>query len=65
MLFCCCVLQVCDALGVPLVVVPLTEAYWQRVVSHSVAEIKAGCTPNPDMLCNSRCVYYAVPAVVV
>lgn len=23
--------QVCDALGVPLVVVPLTEQYWQRV----------------------------------
>jgi Mn2+/Fe2+ NRAMP family transporter len=33
--------QVCDALGVPLVVVPLTDEYWQRVVSHSVAEIKA------------------------
>jgi tRNA U34 2-thiouridine synthase MnmA/TrmU len=47
--------QVCEALGVPLVVVPLTQEYWQRVVSHSVAEIKAGRTPNPDMLCNSRC----------
>ncbi|WIA12264.1 hypothetical protein OEZ85_012328 [Tetradesmus obliquus] len=46
--------KVCDALGVPLVVVPLTDAYWQRVVSHSVAEIKEGRTPNPDMLCNSR-----------
>ncbi|KAF6260585.1 tRNA-specific 2-thiouridylase [Scenedesmus sp. NREL 46B-D3] len=46
--------KVCEALGVPLVVVPLTNEYWQRVVSHSVAEIKAGRTPNPDMLCNSR-----------
>lgn len=46
--------QVCEALGVPLVVVPLTEQYWDRVVSHSVAEIKQGRTPNPDMLCNSR-----------
>jgi len=46
--------QVCDALGVPLVVVPLTQQYWDRVVSHSVAEIKEGRTPNPDMLCNSR-----------
>ncbi|KAF8071281.1 mnmA [Scenedesmus sp. PABB004] len=47
--------KVCDALGVPLVVVPLTQAYWERVVAHSVAEIKAGRTPNPDLLCNSRC----------
>jgi tRNA-specific 2-thiouridylase len=44
----------CEALGVPLVVVPLTDAYWSRVVAVSVAEIKAGHTPNPDMLCNSR-----------
>lgn len=49
--------QVCDALGVPLVVVPLTQQYWDRVVSHSVAEIKEGRTPNPDMLCNSRWVF--------
>jgi hypothetical protein len=47
---------VCDALGVPLRVVPLTDAYWARVVAASVAEIKAGRTPNPDVLCNSRCV---------
>jgi tRNA-specific 2-thiouridylase len=40
---------------VPLVVVPLTDAYWSRVVAVSVGEIKAGHTPNPDMLCNSRC----------
>ena len=45
------------ALGVPLVVVPLTQQYWDRVVSHSVAEIKEGRTPNPDMLCNSRWVF--------
>ena len=46
--------QVCNSLGVPLEVVPMTDAYWERVVSHSVAEIREGRTPNPDMLCNSR-----------
>eukprot|EP00967_Tisochrysis_lutea_P099226 scaffold147252_cov21-Tisochrysis_lutea.AAC.5 len=46
--------QVCDALGVELEVVPLTQAYWDSVVSHSVSQIRAGRTPNPDMLCNSR-----------
>ncbi|EFJ52607.1 hypothetical protein VOLCADRAFT_55676, partial [Volvox carteri f. nagariensis] len=46
--------QVCESLGVPLEVVPLTTEYWDRVVSGSVEEIRAGRTPNPDMWCNSR-----------
>jgi tRNA U34 2-thiouridine synthase MnmA/TrmU len=46
--------QVCEQAGVQLHTVPLTEQYWQRVVSHCLAEIKAGRTPNPDVLCNSR-----------
>jgi len=46
--------QVCEQQGVPLSVVPLTDAYWERVVSHCVEEIRSGCTPNPDVLCNSR-----------
>ncbi|GLI67478.1 hypothetical protein VaNZ11_011695 [Volvox africanus] len=46
--------QVCESLGVPLEVVPLTSEYWDRVVSSSVEEIRAGRTPNPDMWCNSR-----------
>jgi hypothetical protein len=41
---------------VELNVVPLTEQYWERVVSHCLAEIRAGRTPNPDVLCNSRSV---------
>lgn len=45
---------VCDRLNVPLEVIPLSTQYWDRVVSHSISEIKAGRTPNPDMLCNSR-----------
>lgn len=46
--------QVCDGLGIELEVVPMTQAYWDKVVSHSVHEIREGRTPNPDMLCNSR-----------
>jgi tRNA (5-methylaminomethyl-2-thiouridylate)-methyltransferase len=45
---------VCDRLGIPLKTVPLSEEYWSRVVEHSIAEVKAGRTPNPDILCNSR-----------
>lgn len=46
--------QVCEQAHVPLEVVPLSEEYWARVVSHSIAEVRAGRTPNPDVLCNSR-----------
>lgn len=47
--------QVCRALGnVPLHVVPLTAEYWALVVEESIAGVRRGRTPNPDMLCNSR-----------
>ncbi|KAL3696644.1 hypothetical protein R1sor_010720 [Riccia sorocarpa] len=46
--------SVCDEVGVELKVVHLTDAYWAKVVSESLAEIRAGRTPNPDMLCNSK-----------
>ncbi|KAL2643357.1 hypothetical protein R1flu_010944 [Riccia fluitans] len=46
--------SVCDEVGVELKVVHLTDAYWAKVVSETLAEIRAGRTPNPDMLCNSK-----------
>ena len=46
--------KVCDQVGVELEVVPLTKEYWEHVVSYSISEIRAGCTPNPDMMCNSK-----------
>lgn len=45
---------VCDQADVPLKVISLQEAYWSRVVSYTIAEIKAGRTPNPDIMCNKR-----------
>lgn len=46
--------KVCQPLGIPLEVISIQQDYWQRVIEHSLQEIKAGRTPNPDMLCNSR-----------
>lgn len=46
--------KVCDQLNIPLEVVSLQKEYWDRIVSHSIAEIKAGRTPNPDILCNQH-----------
>ncbi|MEK9151372.1 MAG: tRNA 2-thiouridine(34) synthase MnmA [Patescibacteria group bacterium] len=45
---------VCEQAGVPLEVVPLQKEYWERVVAYTIDEVKAGRTPNPDMLCNAR-----------
>jgi len=45
---------VCEKLGVPLEIVSLQRAYWDEVVTYTIAQIKAGCTPNPDIMCNTR-----------
>lgn len=44
--------KVCDKLNVPLQVVSLQKEYWDNVVNYTIAEIKAGRTPNPDLMCN-------------
>lgn len=45
---------VCDQLSVPLEVVPLQQAYRERIISYTLADIRRGRTPNPDVLCNNR-----------
>ena len=45
---------VCEQAGVPLRVVPLQTEYQEQVVSHALAELKAGRTPSPDILCNQH-----------
>ena len=46
--------QICDEIGVPLQVVSMQKEYWERVVEYTVAEARAGRTPNPDVLCNQQ-----------
>ena len=46
--------KVCDQLSVPLEVVSMQQAYWQKVVAYTITEVKAGRTPNPDVLCNQQ-----------
>jgi tRNA-specific 2-thiouridylase len=45
---------VCEQASVPLEIVSLQKEYWSRVVNYTIAEIKAGRTPNPDILCNQQ-----------
>ncbi len=44
--------RVCQQMKVPLEIVPLQKEYWTRVVAEAIKEVKAGRTPNPDILCN-------------
>ena len=44
----------CELLGVPLEIVPLQREYRNRIVEETVAELRAGRTPSPDVLCNRR-----------
>lgn len=46
--------KVCAQLDVPLEVVSMQQAYWKNVVAYTIAEVKAGRTPNPDVLCNQQ-----------
>ncbi len=43
---------VAERYGVPLRVVPFQNDYHARVVRYTLNEIRAGRTPNPDILCN-------------
>ncbi|MFH0943756.1 MAG: tRNA 2-thiouridine(34) synthase MnmA [Planctomycetota bacterium] len=45
---------VCEQAQVPLEVVPLQAEYRRAVVDETLSELRAGNTPSPDILCNSR-----------
>lgn len=38
--------------GLPLEVVSLHQEYWDNVMEYALCTVKAGLTPNPDMMCN-------------
>ncbi len=46
--------QTCERLDVPLEIVPLQTEYFDRIVEHVLAELRAGRTPSPDVFCNRR-----------
>ncbi len=46
--------DVCDALGIPLVVIDLAEPFREQVVRPFVDAYAAGLTPNPCVTCNER-----------
>ena len=43
----------CDRLAVPLEIISSQREYWDTVIAYTIDEVKAGRTPNPDIMCNS------------
>ncbi len=46
--------RVAVQLGIPFKMYDFETQYRQRVVDYMVAEYQAGCTPNPDVMCNQE-----------
>jgi tRNA-uridine 2-sulfurtransferase len=44
--------QVCEILGIPFHGRNFATEYWEEVFEQFLTELKAGRTPNPDVLCN-------------
>ena len=50
---------VADKLEIPLHAVNFSSEYWDRVFEHFLQTLKAGRTPNPDILCNKEIKFHA------
>ena len=46
------VAQVAQIVGIPFYTVSFAKEYWDEVFALFLEELKAGLTPNPDVLCN-------------
>lgn len=51
-------LRVADLLQIPLYTISFAQEYRDEVFSHFLSELKAGRTPNPDILCNLKIKFY-------
>lgn len=46
--------DICTQNNIPLQIIPLQKEYHQEVVGYALEEVKAGRTPNSDLMCNSK-----------
>lgn len=54
------VVRVCEHLEIPYYSVNFVKEYRDQVFSHFINELKAGHTPNPDILCNREIKFKAL-----
>lgn len=45
---------VCEQANVPLEIISMQKEYFEKVVSYTIDEVRAGRTPNPDIMCNNQ-----------
>jgi len=45
--------ELCAATGTPLEVLPMQQAYRDRIIAYALQEVRRGLTPNPDLMCNT------------
>ncbi|MDA1060553.1 MAG: tRNA 2-thiouridine(34) synthase MnmA [bacterium] len=45
---------ICDKEKIRLEIIPLQKEYFDTVVDYTLTEVKAGRTPNPDIMCNNK-----------
>jgi tRNA-specific 2-thiouridylase len=53
-------LAVCTHIGIPCYSVNFSAKYWDNVFENFLSELKAGRTPNPDILCNREIKFKAL-----
>ena len=46
--------NVCREANIDLEILSMGPAYYEKVVEQTIAEVKAGRTPNPDVFCNNQ-----------
>lgn len=46
--------EICETADISLKIIPLQKEYFETVVAYTLKEVKAGRTPNPDVMCNSN-----------
>lgn len=52
--------RVCEQLDIPLYPLDFSKEYWDHVFSGFIQDLKAGYTPNPDILCNKEIKFKAM-----
>ncbi len=46
--------EICERENIPLHIINMQKEYFDTVVDYTLSEVKAGRTPNPDVMCNNR-----------
>ncbi len=53
---------ICDSLDIPLKTVNFSYEYWEKVFTGFLNDLKAGRTPNPDIICNVEIKFREFPS---